>query len=159
MSDELVVGTEITPAMVEQAITTGELDMPEVESNEDAHRAIVARILAADTPEALLQMTNTTPLQDMEGIALEVTDVRFMRSAYDEGPPIYALVDAVNLETGEAVTITTGSLNVLAQLVAAKGKGWLPIRGVPTPSKQTAAGFKAWWLAAPPAGLRAAAAE
>lgn len=108
-------------------------------------RAIMERILTADTPEAVLEQSGTTSARDVLEVPLELTDARFMRSGFDEGPGAYALLTMVNAD-GEQLTVTCGGRNVLAQVFRLKQLAALPRRVKFVEAGQTAQGYRPLWL-------------
>lgn len=126
----------------------GEGELPQAADPEAMSRAIMERILAADTFEEVFTQQNLTPWRNLLDRAVVVKDVHFNRSTIEgAGAPVYAVVDLVDVETGEAHTVTCGGQNVLAQLVTAIRNGWLdrPVRMI---ENKTANGYGALWLEA-----------
>jgi hypothetical protein len=121
-------------------------------TSEDAAREIIARILEAEDFDAILSSGSTTPAEDVLDVPFVLRDVRFQKSGVEgEGPPVYALIEAVDPETGETLTITCGSRNVMAQALRLKQTGNLP---TPKPvrifrvDRPSASGFYPMWLGA-----------
>lgn len=71
---------------------------------------------------------------------VKVTALRKAESDYPDGPGFYLIVDVTEVSTGEMVTVTTGSVSVMAQLIKAYAAGWMPLICVLTeaerPTKQ-----------------------
>ncbi len=123
---------------------------PETEVYEDpaeVQRRILERIFSAQSPEELRRLSKADPWQEHLDEPIRVNDVRFRRGQYDEGAAVFAVVDATNLETGEALTLTCGGMNVLATLMQHNRMGWLPWSWrLVKPERKTAAGYQVLWL-------------
>lgn len=123
---------------------------PEIEVYQDPveiQREILRRILSAQTPEQLRRVSQATPWQELEGEWVEVYDFRLRKSNFKAGAAVFAVVDSVVIETGEAVTLTCSGLNVLGTLVQHKRMGWLPWRWRLTKKeRQSESGYDVLWL-------------
>ena len=104
-------------AAVEKALVEG-VELPMDENSDAAARAIVEQILAAPDVEAIFSTFDARPIADYLGKPLEVRGVKWNRSSFQEGPPVFAVVRGVDLETGEAFTGTCGGRSVMAALFA-----------------------------------------
>lgn len=133
---------------------TAETEAPERAAQGDAIQGVVIRpetiqafaAMAADIPEAggdgfdslLAQIINAEDASDLDapwrsdgltaylGQPLRIDALRRMASEYDGGLPFFLIVEAANLQTGERVTLTTGAVSVVAQLVKAWSLGAIP---------------------------------
>lgn len=65
---------------------------------------------------------------DMEGVPVLVRSLKRMPSDKGGGFGIYLIAEAEDLETGDGLTLVTGSNAVVAQLVRAHALGLLPVR-------------------------------
>lgn len=102
---------------------------------------ILLSILNADTLDAL-NASGTYPTDDLDQKILEIESIERGESTIDGGLGWYLLVHAVLIESGEAITFSTGSRTICAQLVKAFTMGELPARVVFERAKTpTAAGF------------------
>jgi hypothetical protein len=90
--------------------------------------AIALSIATKTSAEDIFGLESTVSSKDLVGVPLEVRDWRLMRSDLSEEPSAFMVIDAVNLETGEVVVMTSGSKHIMAQLYAAKNAGLLPRR-------------------------------
>lgn len=113
-------------------------------------RAIMERILSAETFEEAFTQQNLTPWRSLVGVPVVIPgpgSIHFNRSGF-EGQSVYAVVDLITPD-GQQQVVSCGGQNVLAQLVAALQNGWLgpdyPVRMV---ENDTAEGYKALWLEA-----------
>lgn len=135
-------------AELEQILLTGETNVEVIDDPAEISVQILARYLAAESDEDLGQK-EATPWGDLLDVPVEVRGFRWQRSAFEGmGSPIYFIVSAVNLETGEPLVLTTGSMNALAQLTNLAKRGRLPgavVRLVKS-AKATRAGFYPLWL-------------
>lgn len=134
-------------AAVRKAIMEGG-KLATIEDPLEIQRAIFARIMEAETPEEVFAQAGTTPWQDHIGRPFIVHAIRWLNSSYEEGAPVYALVEAADPETGEAVLLSCGGVNVMAQLLKLRGLDALPlaVKLMQAP-KETAQGFRPLWLA------------
>lgn len=117
--------------------------------------------MMADVPEAesgsydriLEQLAEAKSLTDLEapwrarggeqylGTWLRFRGIRKSPSEFKGGIPWYLIVDAVTIPDGELATFTTGSLNVVAQLVRAHALGLFPFTAMLVESeRETASG-------------------
>lgn len=102
----------VVAALVEgTAMPEARIEDPEVVAQE-----IAQRILGAADVDAILGMFESTPMQELLGVPLEITDVRFNASTFTEGPPVYAVITATRLDTSEGVTATCGGRSIMAGL-------------------------------------------
>jgi len=90
--------------------------------------SILRQLAAADSPEALNTPWENAP-EDLEqylGACLRFDAIARAPSDFKEGLGFYLIVEATDGRTGAALKLTTGSVNVCAQLVRAYVMGWLP---------------------------------
>lgn len=129
----------------------GDGELPDRADPEAMSRAIMERILNAETMEDAFTQQNLTPLRSMLDTPFKITDVHFNRSKIEgEGAPVYAIVDVVLLDTGEQVSCSCGGKNVLAQLVVGLKNGWLDGNVFQLIANKTADNYDALWLEAIP---------
>ena len=152
MADKVTPLAKAEAAKIAEAIgTEGGGDQVDFLTSEDAAREIVARILDAQDFDAVLSTGSSTKAEDVLDVPFVLRDVRFQASGFEDGPPVYALIEAVDPETGETLTITCGSRNVMAQALRLKQLGALPtpkaVRIFRT-DRPTASGFYPMWLGA-----------
>lgn len=111
-------------------------------AGEDGGLGILEQILAATSLEDLDRPWASGGLGEWTGWCVEVRSLRKMESDFPGGSGWFMLIDAVVVETGEAITLSTGSSNVMAQLLVANHLGVLPARFVPRVAEEpTANGF------------------
>lgn len=141
-----MTSTELTRYQQDAQALLGEVEVRLADPDTIA-TAIMARILEADDVSAVFEQAGTTPAADLKDVPLELRDYVLMRSEYEQGAPVYALIDAMRLDTGDVIKVTCGSRNVLAQLVTMGRLGALPRRAAITEAgKPTAQGFRPMWL-------------
>lgn len=116
-------------------------------------RQIVAQILAADSNDEVLSLSDSeaTGWGDLLGVPVELEGFSARPSTFEgEGPGIFMVVYGTRLDEGERVVLTTGSLNIMAQLVNMAKRGELTgsIVAAKRSEKQTRRGFYPLWLVA-----------
>lgn len=136
---------------LDEILLTGELNVEVVDDPGEVSRQIVAQLLAAQSDEDLENFGNATGWKELAGIPMELHGFRWLPSTFDEGAAVFFVVQATRLDTGERVTLTTGSLNVLAQLSNMARRGTLvgAIRELTEAETATRQGFKPLWLRTP----------
>lgn len=108
---------------------------------------IMANILDAESADDVFAQTSgesaaLVPSEHVLGIPLHVVSVQLNPSQYADGPPAYAVIDAVNMRTQEPVTVGCGAGNIVAGLIKLHQLGMLPVDVVLFESgKRTANGF------------------
>jgi hypothetical protein len=128
-------GTElITLAQVEDVLLHG--GAVETVSDEEVQTDMVRRILSAETLEEAFQQFTTVPLDDIVQSPVEVRGVAWLKSAFDEGPKVYALLKIGLLDgssragkKGEEVTVSMGGRTTMAAFVWAQRNARMPFRG------------------------------
>lgn len=141
-----LVPVNATPAQIERAnammakITEWFEQVPD--GGGDGVLGILELIASAENPEDLDRAWNSAGFGQYLGYALRITNLRKLESDFEGGVSHYLIADAVVHETGEAVTCTTGSYAIMAQLLYANTKGWLPMDFVPHQAEEpTEKGF------------------
>jgi hypothetical protein len=94
----------------------------------DAYTSLIEQILNAETPDQILTPVEVSQPRDVVGMPLEIFEVRWQRSEYEVGSPMYASIEAKRIETGDPVVVNCGQKPVMAQLVRLKQLGALPFR-------------------------------
>lgn len=87
---------------------------------------IVAQLLSAESWEQLSDPWESTNAEQLRGKRLRIDSVMRRPSQYKGGLGIFLVVKGVNLGTGEAIVWTSSSAAIIAQLVRAYAKGWIP---------------------------------
>ncbi len=108
---------------------------------------IARRILEAPDTNAALQLGVAVHAREILGQPIVITGFRFQESGFDSGPGAYAVLDAVNDDTGEGFAVTCGGVNVMAQLIRLAMDGDLPKRvKIIETDRQTKQGYYPMWL-------------
>lgn len=148
-------GTDIAVSdvtAVERALLHGEA-LPDVITDPDEiRRAIMLRIMEGEDADAILSQGGLTPWQEYLDTPVSVTGVRFNRSTFEPGEgglPLYAIASIVVLTTGEALEVSCGGGNVMAQLLAFHKRGLFPQDVQLEKGSETSAGFRPLWLVRP----------
>lgn len=130
--------------LVRKALVEGTLEI-EVDPNQMA-QAIVERILEEPAAE-VFKPEQVIHAKDLLGRPFRIRAVRWFPSVFDKGPKVYAVADAVLLDTGEVCVVTIGATRALAQLFRAVRDDLLPkdVRVVEA-TRPTAAGFYPYHL-------------
>lgn len=149
-STELASTFKASPEQIKQAYAAI-LDGEAIASYADPEvvsRAIVERIMGAETFDEAFRPQELAAWRDLLDVPVTVRSFHLNPSGFEgQGSSVYAVVDLVRMDDGEAATVTCGGRNVLAQLVKMLEMGWLdkPVRMI---AKQTAEGYSALWLEA-----------
>ncbi len=135
-----VEGTLTDLALVRSALLDAGVTL-EVDPDAIA-REIVERIIGADEGLDAFRKTVVWHADETYGRSFELRGVRWFPSSLENGPRVFATVDAVDLSTGERGLLTTSAYKQLAQLfVAARDKLW-PLRVMNVQAdRPTAAGY------------------
>jgi|SRR6516165_6844513 hypothetical protein len=104
---------------------------------------IAERLALANTAEELFNPNGALGWSQQMDRRVIVRRVRWLPSDMDGGAGFYALVDAVDADSGEALVLTSGSFNVLVQLARAEQLGILndPVKLVES-DRPTADGYR-----------------
>lgn len=86
---------------------------------------IAARQANANSAAELFSDNGNAGWENHVGTPFYVRRVYWLESSFEDGIGFYAIVEAVNADTGEQVTLTTGSTGVCIQLAKALQMGWL----------------------------------
>lgn len=99
-------------------IITGKTDVQieVVEDPAEIQAEISQQIVSAESLTDLFAIGNATGWHELENVPVELRSFRWRHSSFEEGGPLYVVVSAVAVDTGEVLVLTTGSNTVLAQL-------------------------------------------
>lgn len=118
----------------------GRVSLAESQDPDEVARKMLGRIAEAATEDDVFADT-TTPIEDILGADVQLLEVDWRDSDYDEGPGVYAVLRIARL-SGELVTVTTGAADVMAKCRKLQLLGSLPVWVKFAQSrKQTAAGY------------------
>lgn len=108
----------------------------------DAMLDMITRVLAAESPEDVLEGSAAVHAEDVLGDVLTIVGVRWNESDIADGMGFYALIDCTNAD-GDPFVVTCGSVMVMAQLFRLNELGALPGRFViEQAAKATRSGYK-----------------
>lgn len=140
-------------ALIELAEIFRSGERVEIVDDPDAiSREIFEQILGADSDAALNQMGQATGWRELEGVQILLgPSFRWRPSSYDEGAAVFLIVpaDRINEDgTLEPVVLTTGSRNVIAQLMNMASRNTIEGRivSLERSEKASARGFFPLWL-------------
>jgi hypothetical protein len=115
--------------------------VPDAEEGGGLERILEA-IAQAQSVADLDAPWRTHDAEQLAELPLTIRGITKAPSDYAGGLPWFLIVDAINETTGEAITFTTGSVNIVAQLVRTYTLGGFPCRArVVIPTKATRNGF------------------
>lgn len=106
----------------------GTVDLMENYDSEEVQRALALGLLGSESLEELFGTQALEPWSEMLGRPVEVKDIHFNPSKTEKGPGFYAVVNLVDLESGEAMTRHIGGWRPMAQLLATWASGGLPLK-------------------------------
>jgi hypothetical protein len=118
-----------------------------VEDPAEIQRQMMERILESDNVEDILGRNAATHAQDMLDRPLMLNSVRYMRSKYKDGIPVFAVLEVTDGETGTEHAVTCSAQNVMTQAAMLWKLDALPIGVVIRRAEDpTANGFYPLWL-------------
>lgn len=128
-------------------LVTGEFDTEVVDDPEQISREIIEQLLAAESDDELEVVGSATGWIEYEGVPVEIRSFRWRKSDYTEGAPIYMIVFATDMRDGGQLVLTTGSKNVLAQLINLARRDRFPVVRILTRAERpTERGYYPLWL-------------
>lgn len=101
------------------------------DAGEGSFERILQQIASATDKAALDAPWRSSGLEEYANVELAILSIAKMPSDFPGGLPWFLVIDAMIPATGEALTITTGAVSVVAQLVKAWALGAFPLRVVP----------------------------
>lgn len=137
-----VVVAEVVTAAVEKATRRGDVisgylykETAQVDVNPtDTHRQIIEEIMEATSLDDLLANEEPEDIKTYVGRVITIRDFSVNDSEFEDGAPIYVALKVTDEETKERRVITTGEQNIMAQVITAKERGWLPLKCRPIQS-------------------------
>lgn len=109
------------------AILLGD-EVPEYDDPEAIQRAIVTRILEAESFDDIFGGQGTISSQELLDIPIEVHRCRVMKSSFEDGFGAYMVMDITRLDTGDSEVLTSGARKIMAQVYIAQRRGFLPAK-------------------------------
>lgn len=138
--DRLASGTLEERSQFLVGILDGSIVPPPVDGAKINAR-ITEQMLKAETPEEALKAGATASFEDgLLGVPLEVRDLIFRKSTLEGDIPVYALIDATRLDTGDDLIVTCSAGQVLRTLGTFKVRDWLPTAFVVRKAENKTAG-------------------
>jgi hypothetical protein len=133
---EIITQTSHLPATAGavEALVLLASDLPEAE--DDATDRIVQQILAADSPEDVNAIWEATGIERWLDVPLLITSLHRAPSDFEDGIGVYVVIKAQTTGDRRDVVITTGSVNVIAQLIKAHTSDWFPLVATPRGPKR-----------------------
>jgi hypothetical protein len=119
---------QTVPGLQEQFLAMLQ-DVPE--PDDDATARIVASILGAETAEELDAAWDAEGMRDRTDEVVIVKAVHKLPSTYTGGLGVFLVCRCESPGIGEEFILTTGSVSIVAQLVKAHIRGWLPLTVIP----------------------------
>ena len=136
-------GQTLTVEQVEDVLLHGgELD---VVSPDDVQDDMVRQILASGSLDDAFGGFKATPASDLEGVRVIIDGVAWMRSAFDAGPKIYALLRGRIADSGMPVTISMGGRSLMASFVWAQRNEAMPLTGTFVRERSNTNTERAFW--------------
>lgn len=125
----MTTSTELIPldAVQDVLLHGGALD---IIAPEAAQEDMIRRILEASDLKDAFAEYNATPAEQIEGQQVDVTGIAWMKSSFEDGPGVYALMQVVGVESGEQMTVSMGGRSLMASFLWAQRNHKMPIRGV-----------------------------
>lgn len=126
---------DATPGQIERAnkvletLTTWLDAIPT--SGDDGLLAILEQIVATEDPDRLDAAWNSVGFGEWLGYAIKLSNPRKVKSKLAGGLPYFLVVDGMIHKTGEQVTLTTSATAIMAQVLVANARGYLPMDFVP----------------------------
>lgn len=137
----------------DEILRTGEYNVEIIDDPGEISRQIIDQLLAAKSDDELQAFGNAEGWREYLGVPMELRNFKWLRSTIEgDGLPIYAVVQATDLQAGEVRTLTCGSANVLAQLSNMARRGtlvggvWMLVEA----ETKTRAGYTPLMLKQPP---------
>lgn len=131
LSAAQAVGLDLTPLLAQ---------VPE--ADEDAYVGIIRQLLGAQSAADLAAPFSMSGLQEYLNTAITVWSIKRMPSDFDSGLGMYLVCEISAAGKDQRVSVSTGSTNIIVQLVKAHVAGWLPLHCIPREAKKpTAQGY------------------
>lgn len=164
MASDIAVRKSTDVAQLDELerILLGDAELPDVvDDPAEISREIMAQLLAAESDEELEAVGEAIGWRELPGVPMELHGFRWRPSSFEEGAPVFFVVNATRLDTGQRVVLTTGSGNILAQLCNMARRGTLvgAIRALEIADTPTKQGFRPNWLRTPTEAMIEAARE
>ena len=120
----------------------GELAVASTDAVQDD---MVRRILSAESLQDAFANFKSVPAAELDGQAVEVHGVAWMRSAFNEGPQVYALLKCRVKATGEDVVVSMGGRTLMASFLYAQRQEAMPFAGAFRKLRSNANSERSYW--------------
>jgi hypothetical protein len=118
-----------------------------IEDPAEIQRQMMERILDSENVEDILGRNAATHAQDMLDRPLMLNSVRYLRSKFKDGLPVFAVMEVTDGETGQPHAVTCSAQNVMTQAAMLWKLDALPIGVVIRRAEEpTANGYYPLWL-------------
>lgn len=134
-------GTELTDPGVTESLILLVSELPDAE-DDDGQERVLAQLLAAESPEDLNRPWVPIGIEQQMDTPFQILRVTRRPSDFQDGIGVYVLIHAIDVRSGEPVVRSTGSINIIAQLIMAHTRGWLPLTAIPRGPKRPKPGRK-----------------
>jgi hypothetical protein len=111
----------------------------------DIQDDMVRRILSAESAQDAFSEFTSVPARDIEGLPIDVIGVAWMRSAFKDGPGVYALLRCVMRDNGDKIVVSMGGRTTMASFLWAQRNEAMPIAGVFKQSRSNSDPEKSYW--------------
>jgi len=98
------------------------------EDSKDPHERIIAQVLEAESPDAVLTPVDVLQGRDLIGENIVLLDFELNKSEFDVGSPFYASISALRTPDEPPVVVNCGHKKVIAQLVRLKELDAFPVQ-------------------------------
>lgn len=141
---------------LDRILRGGDFNVEVVDDPESISKQIVAELLAATNDDELEFMGEAEGWSEYEGVPFQVDGFHWRPSDY-ENSAIYLVVFVRSMVDGERKVLTTGSLNITAQLSNLARRGKIPgcVRVLTRSEKPTKGGFHPHMLMRTPEEIEA----
>lgn len=137
-TDMVLTATEVAETLLHGS----DLDVVSPDAVQDD---MVRRILESTSVKDAFAGFESVPAKDIEGQALEVRGVAWMRSAFKEGPKVYALLQCHLKESKQDVVVSMGGRTTMASFLWAQQNEAMPIKGSFVSSRSNSDPEKMYW--------------
>lgn len=146
MSDNATPGTELAtvPGMSPEMVRTfAEMALMVPSETTDALDSIIGAILNAASWDQLADPWESANGARLAGRPLRFDSITRRPSKLKGGLGLFMVVNCFDMQSSEPVVFTTSSMGVVAQLVVAHLRGWLPLYGeIIVAERETEQGFR-----------------
>lgn len=121
-----MAGKEVDKIKTSADLLLGEVPI-DVESSESMARSIIERNLRAETVDDVFDEQVTVACKDYVGNPMRVTGIRLAEGEIDGQSTTYMLIDAIDMNDGNALVLNTGAPQITSKLFNLHLKDALPV--------------------------------